>query len=69
MDESIEISNILFKAARMDYIESLLTQRDALEAQVDLVETKKQQLTASVDLYKSLGGGWKGTEEKRESNY
>lgn len=59
LNESIEISNILFKAARVDYIESLFTQRDSLEAQVELIEIKKQQLIASVDLYKSLGGGWK----------
>jgi multidrug efflux system outer membrane protein len=60
---------VLFKAARVDYIESLLTQRDALEAQVELVETKKQQLSAYVDLYKALGGGWRGSEEKYTSNY
>jgi multidrug efflux system outer membrane protein len=69
LNESIEISNVLFKAARVDYIESLLTQRDALEAQVELVETKKQQLSAYVDLYKALGGGWRGSEEKYTSNY
>ncbi len=59
MNESIEISNILFKAARVDYIESLFTQRDALEAQMELIEVKQQQLSASVNLYKALGGGWK----------
>lgn len=69
LNESIEISNELFRAARVDYIESLLTQRDALEAQIDLINDKKDQLSAYVDLYKALGGGWKGLEEKSESNY
>lgn len=69
LNESFEISNILFKAARVDYTESLMTQRDALEAQLELVETKKLQLTASVNLYRSLGGGWKGLVENRQSNY
>lgn len=64
LNESIEISNTLFKAARVDYVESLLTQRDALEAQIELVEVKKQQLTAYVSLYKALGGGWRGQDEK-----
>ena len=38
-------------------MEVLLTQRDALESKMDLVETKKEQLKASVYLYKALGGG------------
>jgi multidrug efflux system outer membrane protein len=69
LNESIEISNTLFKAARVDYVESLLTQRDSLEAQVELVEVKKQQLSAYVNLYKALGGGWRGEDGKYESNY
>ena len=70
LSEAIEISNTLFRAARVDYVEALFTQRDALEAQIDLIDIKKDQLTTSVNLYKALGGGWKGVEEKRpESNY
>lgn len=55
---SIEISSNLFKSARADYMEVMLTQRDALEARFELVETKKQQFHSMVDLYRSLGGGW-----------
>ena len=50
--------DMLFQAARVDYIEALMTQRDALEAQVELIETKRELLSAYVDLYKALGGGW-----------
>lgn len=39
-------------------MEVLLTQRDALESKLQLVETKEEQLNARVNLYKSLGGGW-----------
>ena len=56
--ESIEISNLLFKSARADYMEVLMTQRDALEAKFELIETKKQQMNAMVNMYKALGGGW-----------
>lgn len=56
---SIEITNKLFNAARADYMEVLLTQRDALESKLQLVETKKEQFVAKVNMYKSLGGGWK----------
>jgi outer membrane protein TolC len=40
LDRSIEISNDLFKSARVDYLEVLL-QRDALETKLELIETKK----------------------------
>lgn len=58
LTESIEISTVLFKSARADYMEVLLTQRDALEAKFELVETKKLQMNAMVNIYKALGGGW-----------
>lgn len=55
---AVEISNDLFKSARADYLEILLTQRDALESKFELVETKKEQLHATVEMYRALGGGW-----------
>lgn len=58
MVDSVEVSNFLFKNARVDYIEALLTQRDSLEAKVELVKVKKEQLLAYVNLYRALGGGW-----------
>jgi len=58
LTQSIEISNDLFKSSRADYLEVLMTQRDALEAKLELIETKKQQLNAMVKVYQALGGGW-----------
>ncbi|HWY39044.1 MAG TPA: TolC family protein [Bacteroidia bacterium] len=58
LTESIEISTVLFKSARADYMEVLLTQRDALESKFELIETKKQQMNAMVNIYRALGGGW-----------
>ena len=59
LTRSITISNFLFKSARADYMEVLMTQRDAIEAKFELIETKKKQMHAMVNVYKSLGGGWK----------
>lgn len=59
LTNAIEITNQLFNSARADYMEVLLTQRDALESKLQLVESKKMQLIAKVNLYKALGGGWK----------
>ena len=57
--ESIDIANQLFKNNRADYLEVLTTQRDLLDAKMELIETKEKQLSTVVAIYKSLGGGWK----------
>ena len=59
MIASVNISNKLFRSARADYMEVLLTQREALESKFELVETKVIQMNSFIELYKSLGGGWK----------
>lgn len=59
LSASITISGNLFRSARADYMEVLLTQRDAFESRFELVETRKQQLNAMVDVYQALGGGWR----------
>ena len=58
LTRSIDISNDLFRNARADYMEVLLTQRDALESKFELVETRMQQMKAMVNIYQALGGGW-----------
>ena len=59
LTESIDLANLLFRSARADYMEVLLTQRDAMESRFELVETKKLQMNAMVNIYQALGGGWK----------
>lgn len=55
---SIDISNALFRSSRADYLEVLLTQRDALESRLELIETRLQQLNSVTNIYRALGGGW-----------
>lgn len=59
LKQSITIANNLFNSARADYAEVLLTQREALEAKMELVEIRLKQLQARIHLYRALGGGWR----------
>ncbi|GAB4019697.1 TolC family protein [Spirosoma koreense] len=59
LTQSTNISLRLFTSARADYMEVLLTQRDVLEARMELIETRMQQLNAQINAYRALGGGWK----------
>jgi len=58
LTQSITISNNLFYSARADYMEVLLTQREALESRMQQIEIKMKQMNAKVNIYKALGGGW-----------
>ena len=59
LEESIEVSARLFRSARADYGEVLLTRRDALDAELELIETRASQMQAMVRLYRAIGGGWR----------
>ncbi len=59
LKKSISIANDLFKSARADYLEVLMTQRDALNSRLELIETKQKELSAVTNIYRALGGGWK----------
>lgn len=58
LNESILISNELFKSGKANYMEVLMAQRSAFTAKIELIETKKRQFQSKVFLYKILGGGW-----------
>lgn len=55
---TIHISNALFASARADYLEVLLSQRDALASKMELVESRLHQFNAVINIYRALGGGW-----------
>ena len=57
LQTSVDVATKLFQNARVEYVEVLLAQRDLLETQNTLIQTRSQQLTALVNVYQSLGGG------------
>lgn len=56
---AIEVSKVLYQSAQLDYYEVLMTVRDSLQAEMELVEAKRDQLQAVVAIYQALGGGWR----------
>ncbi|MDI1480843.1 TolC family protein [Polyangium sp. y55x31] len=64
LTRSSEVSTVLFQSARADYMEVLLTRRDSLDAKMELIETRKRQWLAVINLYQALGGGWRSGASK-----
>ncbi len=60
LEESVSVATDLFNLAQpeVEYMDVLFSQRDLLEARTVLIETKQQQLSAIVNAYQALGGGW-----------
>ena len=52
-------AKLLYKSDMATYLEVIVAQANALQAELDLVVIERQQLDAMVELYRSLGGGWK----------
>lgn len=55
---SVDVAGKLFQAARTEYIDVLFAQRDRMDALMVLIQTKQEQLSAIINTYQALGGGW-----------
>lgn len=52
-------AGLLFANGKANYLEVITAQSNVLSGELELVSVKRDQLSAVVDLYRSLGGGWK----------
>ncbi|MCB0445260.1 MAG: efflux transporter outer membrane subunit [Gelidibacter sp.] len=52
-------SNELLKNGYANYLDLLTARQSALNAELNVIDSKLQQLLSIVDLYEALGGGWK----------
>ena len=59
LKQSVETSNELYKYARASYLEVLIAQQSALQANLELIDVTKRQRISTVNIYKALGGGWR----------
>jgi len=56
---AVKNSDMLFKNGMAGYLEVIIAQSNLLQSQIELANLKKSRLEAEVELYRSLGGGWK----------
>ncbi|UOK43210.1 MULTISPECIES: efflux transporter outer membrane subunit [Flavobacterium] len=56
--KNLELSNARYYNGYVSYLEVLDVQRNLYEAELELSRLTQQQLSATVDLYRALGGGW-----------
>ena len=52
-------ARLLFKSDLANYLEVITAQGNALQAELNLAAIQREQLSAMVELYRALGGGWK----------
>jgi NodT family efflux transporter outer membrane factor (OMF) lipoprotein len=59
LSSSIRVSNDLFRTGRANYLEVLLARQNALRSNIELINTRKNQYLAAINLFRALGGGWR----------
>ena len=57
---ALQLAQARYDAGYSPYLEVLSAQRTANDATVAWIQNRQARLTATVDLFKALGGGWKG---------
>jgi outer membrane protein, multidrug efflux system len=58
LQQAIANANSLFRNGMANYLEVITAQSNVLQSELELASIKKGQLSAEVELYRSLGGGW-----------
>ncbi|MES2850492.1 MAG: efflux transporter outer membrane subunit [Bacteroidota bacterium] len=59
LQQAIGNAKLLFKNGMANYLEVITAQGNVLQGELELAVLQKEQSTAVIELYRSLGGGWK----------
>ena len=59
LQKAISNANMLFQTGMANYLEVITAQSNVLQSELELASITREQLSAKVELYRSLGGGWK----------
>ncbi|ABM29910.1 efflux transporter outer membrane subunit [Nitratidesulfovibrio vulgaris] len=64
LERSLTLARLRYENGYSSYLEVLDAERSLFQAQLNLVEARRNQLDAVVQVCKSLGGGWKAPGEE-----
>jgi multidrug efflux system outer membrane protein len=56
--QAVDLADLRYRGGVTSYLEYLDSERQLLDAQLQLVQIRRQELTNVVTLYRALGGGW-----------
>jgi NodT family efflux transporter outer membrane factor (OMF) lipoprotein len=59
LQQATSNASMLFKNGLANYLEVITAQGNVLQGELELASIKRDELSATADLYRSLGGGWK----------
>lgn len=59
LQQATSNANMLFQSGMANYLEVITAQSNVLQSELEIATIRRDQLIAAVDLYRSLGGGWK----------
>jgi multidrug efflux system outer membrane protein len=58
LSQAVVLANLRYERGLATYLDVLDAQRQLFQAELELTSTTRDQLTAVVQVYKALGGGW-----------
>ena len=59
LHQAVSDAGMLFRSGMATYLEIMIAQTNALQAELDLATIRRQHLATMAELYRSLGGGWR----------
>lgn len=60
LDDASQVAKMRYAGGVSSYLEVLDTERQLFDAELDLVQAKRDVAVSIIQLYKALGGGWQG---------
>ncbi len=64
LNSALELADLRYRNGLSNYLTVLDAQRNVLQANLNRIDARRAQLSASADLAKALGGGWRTGEHK-----
>jgi multidrug efflux system outer membrane protein len=58
LQQGVDLADLAYRGGVVSYLEYLDAERQLLDAQLQLVQIRREELTNIVTLYRALGGGW-----------